>query len=75
MEAFVALDVAIGLVFVYLLLSIVCTAINEWIAGVFRLRAKNLKTAISRLVDDPAAKSASDVTGQTLRADSVASLD
>ena len=68
MEAFVALDVAIGLVFIYLLLSIMCTAINEWIAGVFRLRAKNLKTAISRLVDDPAAKSAADVKGGRLSA-------
>ncbi len=54
MEAFVALDVAIGLVFIYLLLAICCTAVNEWIAGVFRLRAGNLKTAISRLVDDHA---------------------
>jgi len=51
MEAFVALDVAIGLVFVYLLLAIFCTAINEWIAGLFRLRARNLRTAVSRLVD------------------------
>ncbi len=54
MTAFVALDVAIGLVFMYLLLAIVCTAINEWIASVFRLRARNLRTALMRLVDDPA---------------------
>jgi hypothetical protein len=68
MEAFIALDVAIGLVFLYLLLSIICTAINEWIAGLFRLRARNLKTAISRLVDDPAAKSPGEVTGTRLSA-------
>ena len=54
MGTFVALDVAIGLVFMYLLLAIICTAINEWIAGLFRLRARNLKTAIASLVDDPA---------------------
>jgi hypothetical protein len=59
---FVAIDVAIGLVFVYLLLSILCTAMNEWIAGLFRLRAKTLKTAISRLVDEPPATSAREVT-------------
>lgn len=47
MEAFVALDVAIGLVFTYLLLSLLCTALNEWLAGLFRLRAKTLKTAVS----------------------------
>jgi hypothetical protein len=53
MGTFIALDVAIGLVFMYLLLAIICTAINEWIAGLFRLRARNLKKAISKLVDAP----------------------
>jgi hypothetical protein len=56
------------LVFIYLLLAIICTAINEWIAGVFRLRARNLKTAIFRLVDDPAAASPDDVKGSRLSA-------
>jgi hypothetical protein len=45
------LDVAIGLVFVYLLLAIICSAINEWIASWFNLRAKNLKSAITQLLD------------------------
>jgi hypothetical protein len=58
MDTFVALDVAIGLAFTYLLLAIACTAINEWIATVFRLRAKTLKTAVSRLVDAQPATSA-----------------
>ncbi|MBI3783578.1 MAG: hypothetical protein HY270_09265 [Deltaproteobacteria bacterium] len=53
MGTFIALDVAIGLVFMYLLLAILCTAINEWIASVFRLRARTLKRAVSRLVDAP----------------------
>ncbi len=53
MGTFVALDVAIGLTFMYLLLAIVCSAINEWIASAFRLRARTLKTAVARLVDAP----------------------
>jgi len=46
------LDVAIGLVFVYLLLSIFCTAVNEWIAGILQTRAKTLKAGISGLLDN-----------------------
>ena len=53
MGTFIALDVAIGLVFMYLLLAIICTAINEWSAGLLRLGARNLKKAISKLVDAP----------------------
>jgi len=45
------LDVVIGLVFVYLLLAIICTTINEWVAGGFALRSKNLATAIKQLLD------------------------
>lgn len=46
------LDVAIGLVFVYLLLSIFCTAVNEWIAGILQTRSKTLKAGISGLLDN-----------------------
>jgi hypothetical protein len=45
------LDVIIGVVFVYLLLAIMCTTINEWIAGVWSLRAKNLAKGIQQLLD------------------------
>jgi hypothetical protein len=45
------LDVAIGLIFVYLLLAIICSAINEWISSWMNLRAKNLKAAITQLLD------------------------
>jgi hypothetical protein len=45
------LDVAIGLIFVYLLLAIICTSLNEWIAGVFGLRAKTLELGIRQLLD------------------------
>lgn len=60
MSALVVLDVAIGLVFMYLLLSIVCTAVNEWVAGILRLRAGTLKKAVQRLVDEPDPKQKDD---------------
>ncbi len=44
------LDTAIGLVLVYLLLSLVCTTINEWISGIFTTRAKFLEQGIKRLL-------------------------
>lgn len=40
------LDVAIGLIFIYLLLAILCTAINEYIAHVFASRGKLLAKGI-----------------------------
>jgi hypothetical protein len=46
------LDWAIGIVFVYLLLAILCTTINEWIAGITGVRAQTLKQAIAQLLDD-----------------------
>jgi hypothetical protein len=48
----VALDVAIGLVFIYTLYSLLTTTIVEFIATSFQLRAKNLKYAIARMLDD-----------------------
>ncbi len=45
------LDVATGLIFVYLLLAIICTSLNEWIAGILGLRAKNLEQGIKQLLD------------------------
>jgi hypothetical protein len=44
-----ALEVAIGMALVYLLLSLFCTAINEAIAGILGSRAKNLKKGIESL--------------------------
>ncbi len=46
------LDVAIGLAFVYLLLSLLCTTVNEWIAGILNTRSKTLQEGIRRLLDD-----------------------
>jgi len=47
------LDTAIGLVFVYLLLSLACTAINEWIAGLLNRRPGNLFEGLKTLLWDP----------------------
>lgn len=46
------LDLVIGLVFVYLLLSIICTAVQEIIAALFSLRARNLAKGIANLFAD-----------------------
>lgn len=43
-----AIDTAIGLMMVYLILSLICTGINEAIAGLLRLRARNLFKEVSR---------------------------
>ena len=47
-----ALDTAIGVMLVYLTLGLICTSINEAIAGLLRLRARNLFKEVSRALDD-----------------------
>src|SRR5690242_20886250 len=47
------LELAIGLVFVYLLLSLVCTAINEFIASAINKRGTNLFEGVKNLLNDP----------------------
>ena len=49
---FKLLEVAIGLIFVYLLLSLLATAINEFVMRFFYSRGKNLKYAIQRMLED-----------------------
>lgn len=51
-----ALEVGIGLIFVYLLLSLACTAGTELIAGLLRLRANTLRRSIAHLLNDPNAR-------------------
>jgi len=46
------LDVLIGLVFVYLLLALVCTSLNEMLAGWFDSREKHLRTGICNLLGE-----------------------
>jgi hypothetical protein len=45
------LDLAVGIVFVYLFLAVMCTTINEWIAGITSVRARTLARGIQQLLD------------------------
>ena len=49
-----AIDVAIGLILMYLMLSLLCTVVNEFIATKLELRFSTLKDALQKLIDDPA---------------------
>src|SRR3954469_22106850 len=49
-----ALEIVIGVFFVYLLLSTLTSSINEWIAALVALRARTLRSGITHLLDDPA---------------------
>ena len=44
------LDVAIGMIFMWLILSVTTMSIQEWIASYLKWRAKDLETAIRRLL-------------------------
>ena len=46
------LEVGIGLSFFYLLLSVMCSGVNEWIAGLLSLRGENLRHGIVNLLHD-----------------------
>lgn len=46
------LDVVIGLTFVYLLLSLLASALNEYISALLNLRGKELARGLGRLLDD-----------------------
>src|SRR5207248_6636720 len=46
-------DMAIGLFFLYWLLSIICSSIWEMIAALLKLRAADLERGIANLVCDP----------------------
>ena len=47
------LDIGIGLIFVYLMVSLVCTAANEALASLFSWRGNNLRDGIRNLLDGP----------------------
>jgi hypothetical protein len=47
------LEVAIGMIFVYLFLSLICSAINEKIASLINKRGKNLFEGVKNLLNDP----------------------
>src|SRR5205823_12380816 len=54
MSSFTLLDAAFGMIFFYLLLSLMCSALNELISAVLNARASFLWRGITRLLDSPA---------------------
>ncbi len=46
------LEVAIGMAFLFLLMSLICTGIKEWIEGIFKWRAMDLERGMRTLLDD-----------------------
>jgi hypothetical protein len=48
-----ALDVAIGLIFVFFILAIICSGINEAISSSLRWRAQDLEKGLWELLQDP----------------------
>jgi hypothetical protein len=53
MASFPYLDLAIAICFIYLLMALVCSTVNESIAGVINSRGKTLEKGISSLLQDP----------------------
>src|SRR5215813_11141402 len=47
-----ALDVSIGLILMYLMLSLLCTTVNEYIASKLKLRAASLASGLQEILDD-----------------------
>ena len=47
------LDTAIGLIFVFLVVSLIVSAANELLAALFKWRANNLFLGIRQLLQDP----------------------
>jgi hypothetical protein len=55
-SAFPYLDLAIAISFVYLLMALICTTINESLAGIFNSRGTTLAKGITELLRDPVLK-------------------
>lgn len=49
-------DTAIGLILMYVILSLACTVINEYVATWLQLRAKTLRISLANLIDIPRLK-------------------
>ena len=46
------LEVGIGMVFLFLMMSLICTALQEWLEGIFKWRAMDLERGVRTLLDD-----------------------
>jgi hypothetical protein len=51
------LDITLGLLLFFLVLSLICSAVQEWIAGAVGLRSRNLRNGIDNLVGAEIAES------------------
>lgn len=63
MTANAVIDIVIGLILLYLLLALLCTIINEFLASLLKLRAGNLAKTIEQIIDDPNLRKAVKETG------------
>jgi hypothetical protein len=52
-SGFPALDVAIGLIFVYFVFSLIASGVNEWLATALKWRAKGLEAGIGAMLTEP----------------------
>ena len=50
------IDVSLGLIFFYVVLSLVASAVQEWIASLLALRSTNLQSGVKNLIGDAYAK-------------------
>ena len=50
------IDVSLGLIFFYVVLSLLASAVQEWIASIFALRSTNLRSGVQNLIGDDYAK-------------------
>ncbi|KPV49187.1 hypothetical protein SE17_34050, partial [Kouleothrix aurantiaca] len=48
-----AIEVVLGLSFVYFLLSLICSHVSELLSGLFKLRARDLERGVNNLLCDP----------------------
>lgn len=62
------LDIALGLVLLYLTLALVCTAINEVIATTFNMRGATLRAGIANLLQGTGVPATQPPAGQTVAA-------
>ncbi len=56
-----AFDVAIGLVFLYIVLALVCSTVNEAIATAVGLRARYLETGLLNLLSGSASETSAGI--------------
>ena len=56
MDLTVIIQVALGMIFVWVILAVITSQIQEWVASIFAWRAKMLEDTITQLLGDPTLK-------------------